>query len=427
MPSALENEAGDGGSDDASEIADEVLEAGPAASGGGARQSLRDGPEVGGGNAEEKYADKEGDGAVKRMICAGKGDEEPAETETTADEGFADQSERASGGNPTIGEPTRDKRCEGAKEISRASEFGHLVERESTFANKVVRQPGDEEIADVVIGEEAETGAPGGAQAQKFIEGGGSGGDRGRSGLVRGAPRHEEEPGHKPEEAGCTEDEEEGTPADMSDEKSAEEETEGGAEEESGAEDRVGEAALAVGEVEREDLAIGRVSNGFADAEDEAKGEQEFERVGEAGEGGSDGPEREAGGEDEVDVEPIDEPAGEKLGAGVGPEEGGEEEAEAGGGEAELVLEKGSRDGEITAVDIVDEDRESEKNEGDEEAGRNSRRGGEGRAHECGRNSAGRKGKQGGKRGRAIVNGGGQDATAGILRASLRIRGVRRD
>ena len=59
---------------------------------------------------------------------------------------------------------------------------------------------------------------------------------------------------------------------------------------------------------------------------------------------------------------------------GVGPEESGKEQAQTGGRNAELVLKEGSRNGEITAVDVVDEDGECEKEEGDQERSRDAGR-----------------------------------------------------
>ena len=50
-------------------------------------------------------------------------------------------------------------------------------------------------------------------------------------------------------------------------------------------------------------------------------------------------PKRKTCGEDEVDVQSVNEPAGKKLRTGVGPEKGREEETESGGGEGELALE----------------------------------------------------------------------------------------
>ena len=61
---AVEDEAGDGWSRDAGEIADEILEAGPAARGLGAGEGLRDGPDVRAAYAEENYAEDDRGNAV---------------------------------------------------------------------------------------------------------------------------------------------------------------------------------------------------------------------------------------------------------------------------------------------------------------------------------------------------------------------------
>ena len=78
-------------------------------------------------------------------------------------------------------------------------------------------------------------------------------------------------------------------------------------------------------------------------------------------------PEEKASGEDEVDVEAIDQPAGDELEAAVGPEKSGEEHAELDGRDAELVLEHGGGDGEIAAVEVIEEGGEGEKNDDEPE------------------------------------------------------------
>ena len=181
------------------------------------------------------------------------------------------------------------------------------------------------------------------------------------------APRHVDKPRYEPEQAEGAESDEERTPAEPSDEHAAEKETKAGAEEKAGTKNGVGETALGLGEVEGEDFAVGGIGDGFTEAEEQTQSKKEDEGVDDAGEGGGDGPKREASGEDEIDIEAIDQPTGDELGAGVGPKKGGEKKAEAGGGDGEFALKQRRGDGEIATVDVVDEDGEAEEDKGDEE------------------------------------------------------------
>ena len=185
-------------------------------------------------------------------------------------------------------------------------------------------------------------------------------------------PGHEDEPWNQPEQAERAKGEEEGAPSEASDEHAAEQETKARAEKQAGAENGICEAALIFGEVEGEDFSVGRIGDGLAETEKQAKREEKKEGVSDAGEGGSDGPKREAGCENEIDVETVDEPAGEELGEAVGPEKSGEEKSEAGVREREFGLQKWSGDSEIAAIDVVDEDGGGQEDERDEEASRDA-------------------------------------------------------
>ena len=186
------------------------------------------------------------------------------------------------------------------------------------------------------------------------------------------APRHVGKPGHEPEQAEGAESDEEGPPAETRDEHAAEKETKAGAEEEAGTKNGVGETALSFGEVKGEDFAVGGIGDGFTEAKEQSQSKKENEGVDGAGEGGGDGPKREASGEDEIDIEAIDQPTGDELGAGVGPKKSGEKEAEASGGKGEFALKQRRGDGEIATVDVIDEDGEAEEDEGDEETSRDA-------------------------------------------------------
>ena len=109
MTSALQDKAGDRWSDNAGEIADEILEAGPAAGSDGAGERLSDGPKVGGGDTKENDAEDEGSGAVDRVTEASETDKDAAEGEAAPGEGLADEGESGAGRDPTIGEPAGEK------------------------------------------------------------------------------------------------------------------------------------------------------------------------------------------------------------------------------------------------------------------------------------------------------------------------------
>jgi len=215
--------------------------------------------------------------------------------------------------------------------------------------------------------------------------------------------RHVDEPRHEPEEADRAEEEEERTPAKPGDEESTEKKAKPGTEEKTGAEHGIGETAVIVGKIESQNFAIRRIGDRLAEAEQQAQSEEQGEGMNESREGGGDRPKREAGSEDEVDVETIHQPSGNQLGEAVGPEESGEEEAEARGGEGEFILEKRCGDGEIAAVDVVDEDGNSQEDKGDEETRRDTigRSSGESRHDWWGHDSAGEKRMQAGSAGRS--------------------------
>ena len=86
-----------------------------------------------------------------------------------------------------------------------------------------------------------------------------------------------------------------------------------------------------------------------------------------SGADGGDGPEEKSCGEDAVDIEAVHQPSDDELHGGVGVEEGGEKNSELGGGDVEFVLEGAGGDGQIAAVDVVDEDGEDEEDKGGSE------------------------------------------------------------
>jgi hypothetical protein len=130
----------------------------------------------------------------------------------------------------------------------------------------------------------------------------------------------------------------------------------GGSPADGGDEKAVGEATIFFLKRFAEDFGAGGEDDSFADAEEEAHGKEGGEAAGESGEDGGGRPCEESGGEYSVGAEAIDEPADGDLEEDVGPEEGGEENAELRGGEAPFFAEERGGEGEVTSVDVVDED-----------------------------------------------------------------------
>src|SRR6266478_2481549 len=128
-----------------------------------------------------------------------------------------------------------------------------------------------------------------------------------------------------------------------------------------GANNRVGAAALEFGKIARNDLAVGGIGDGLADAEDEAHDKEQPEPADEAGSKRGGRPQQNSKREDPVDRETVDQPPGDDLEDRVGPEEGGEEDSELEMGKTELVFDMWSSDGEVTAIDVVDEDGKREE------------------------------------------------------------------
>jgi hypothetical protein len=153
-------------------------------------------------------------------------------------------------------------------------------------------------------------------------------------------------------------------PAYFDEEDADEGDADGGGEFGGGVEDGGGEAALGGGEPEADGFGVGGEGGGFADAEEETGGEEAAE-IGSGGGGeGGDAPDEGADAADFFDAEFVEQDTDGKLAEGVGPVVGAGEIAEDDVGDAEGGVEGGVGDGEVDAVEVVDEDAEAEE-EGD--------------------------------------------------------------
>ena len=99
----------------------------------------------------------------------------------------------------------------------------------------------------------------------------------------------------------------------------------------------------------------------FRDAEQQARAGDAPKPAGERGDGGGDRPEEAAGAADRGDAEAVEHHAAGDLQQRIGPEERAAEQADVGGGEAELLGELGRRGGEPDAIDVVDENSDAEE------------------------------------------------------------------
>ncbi len=150
-------------------------------------------------------------------------------------------------------------------------------------------------------------------------------------------------------------------PADLEQKDADEGHADGGGELGGGVEDGRGEAALLRGEPVADGLGVGGEGWGLADAEEKARGEEASEAGGDGGAEGGDAPEEGADAADATDAEAVQHHADGELAEGVGPVVGAGEVAEGDVGEAEGGVEGGVGDGEVDAVEVVDEDAEAEQ------------------------------------------------------------------
>jgi len=100
------------------------------------------------------------------------------------------------------------------------------------------------------------------------------------------------------------------------------------------------------------------IGGGFSDAEKKTAEEERGESAREASEKSGCGPDGESDGENFCGGETVGEPTGKNEEGRVGPEKGGEKDAELGGRDGKFAFERGGSDGEGAAVDVRDEEEE---------------------------------------------------------------------
>jgi hypothetical protein len=181
---------------------------------------------------------------------------------------------------------------------------------------------------------------------------------------------HHPAPWQQPEQRQYSKDVENRPPAKLGHQEAPGEHADGGAEQIARTHDAVGDAQLVHGTDLRKDF--GRTGEGgaFAETEQHAQEQDDDEAAGKAGEQGCERPDGGADEQHPMGAEPFGQPAHGNHAEHIAVIEGRAEDAELGCGEAEVLLQLRSRDGEIAAVDIVDEHRDGDQRDNARLAGR---------------------------------------------------------
>src|ERR1017187_7796892 len=196
LPGPLHYPAGDPWRRDPGEVPYAVLHGAPFSGGAGAGQRLGDGPQVGAPHPDERAGQHEQH--HRRSVAAHHRhrQDDGGQREARAGEGLAHARGGGAGRNPAVGEPSADDARRRRREKCQCSQNRHFGRREMALLLHIRRQPGHQEIPEVVAAEEAEETEPGGALAQNI--------DHARRLAVvllnGGGPaiRHEEQPHGQP-------------------------------------------------------------------------------------------------------------------------------------------------------------------------------------------------------------------------------------
>jgi len=142
----LDEEAGDDGRGDSSEIADEILQAGPAAGRARSGENLRDDPGVGdieairGGGEEKKW-----NGVTGADKSAG-GEGESTDGLAAGNHGFANERDAAAAVDEAIGSEAAGEADNGHEGVGKGADFPHTRERKLAVVDEIVGQPGEQKI-----------------------------------------------------------------------------------------------------------------------------------------------------------------------------------------------------------------------------------------------------------------------------------------
>ena len=142
----LDEEAGDDRSGDAGEIADKVLQAGPAAGRARAGENLRDDPGVGNVEAVRgRGEEKKWNGVASADKSAG-GECESADGLAASNHGFANDRDATAAVDEAIGTETAGEANDSHEGVSERTDFPHARERKLAVVNEIVGQPGQQKI-----------------------------------------------------------------------------------------------------------------------------------------------------------------------------------------------------------------------------------------------------------------------------------------
>src|ERR1700739_565317 len=168
MTGAVQHESREGGGHHNREITNEVLETRPPSRSLCAGQSLCNGPNIGTKNAKENYAQYERGYAIERSAYSREPNENPRERQTSPRNRLTHARGRRSPHDPAIGKPTRQRRRTCSQQVSDSTDLRHVGHGKLSLAHQIKRKPGNEEIAEVITGKEADARSPGRSQPQEL-------------------------------------------------------------------------------------------------------------------------------------------------------------------------------------------------------------------------------------------------------------------
>jgi hypothetical protein len=260
--------------------------------------------------------------------------------------------------NPAIGQCARQRSGHGIDAVDRRADAGHLRHGETARFHQERRQPRDDEVERIVDGEMPERRAP---ELPPTKDGGI--GDRQRRflwGPVEGPFARHHEPGPQPQDGDDPEPDEHGAPAETRHRQAAEKCPEHRADALTGADEPIGTPALVFGCLSRQDQLVAGKHHALAKSEDQPQYEDRGKANGGTGHRGCHAPQHQAGGENDSDVETVNQPACKQLCRGIDPEERREQYADLRGREREFVLQQRRCSREVGAIDVVEQHRQPE-------------------------------------------------------------------
>jgi len=373
-PGEGDDVAGDDGRGDAGELIGEVDDAADGSDAATGRDHGWDRPAYGCGGREPTDGDADPDEGAGCGVGIGRAEDAQAEGEAADEEGFADATGIVSALDHEVGKPAAREVGEAGEEPGEAGIEERVQQIDVQRAGEVAGQPREQEVEDVVVRSEADGEAEYLGLAEEVAE-------RCRPGLGRirlcivsdvgslgcgevrifvgiavDAPE-QDEVGEADEAGGGKAP----APADVDEDDSDEGQADSRGKLGGGVVEGGGEASFPGGEPVADGFGVCGEGGRLAYSEEEARGEETAEAGGDGGGEGGDAPDEGADASDAANAEAVQENADGKLAEGVGPVVGAGEVSEGDVGDAEGGDEGVVRDGEVDAVEVVDEDAEGEQ------------------------------------------------------------------